>query len=94
MAQLEAVADETLEIADEQPPSMVITEGESVTVRLDSAFVAWQRNRIDTRKWLLSKLAPKKYGDKVQTELTGADGGAIESKVTVQFVNATPPERV
>ena len=49
---------------------------------------------VDTRKWLLSKRAPKKYGDKIQTELTGADGGAIESKVTVQFVNATPPERV
>ena len=41
-----------------------------------------QRARLlfDTRKWQLSKLCPKKYGDKVQQELSGPDGGAIELK--------------
>jgi hypothetical protein len=29
------------------------------------------RLRIDTRKWLLSKLAPRVYGDRVQTEVSG-----------------------
>lgn len=33
---------------------------------------------IDAIKWQAAKLAPKKYGDKVTTELTGKDGGAIE----------------
>jgi hypothetical protein len=32
----------------------------------------------DMRRWELSKLAPKKYGEKIQTELTGADGGAVK----------------
>ncbi len=32
--------------------------------------------RVDTRKWLLSKLAPKKYGDKL--DVTGAVGLNIE----------------
>lgn len=32
------------------------------------------RLRVDTRKWTLSKLAPKRYGDKIQTEITNPDG--------------------
>ena len=34
----------------------------------------------ERRKWQLSKLLPKKYGDKIQQELTGPDGGAIAFK--------------
>jgi hypothetical protein len=30
-----------------------------------------RRVRVDTRKWLLSKWAPKKYGDKLEVEQTG-----------------------
>mgnify|MGYP000867958778 CR=1 FL=1 len=36
------------------------------------------RVRIDARKWVASKLKPKKYGDKVTTELTGADGKPLQ----------------
>ena len=44
------------------------------------------RVRIDARKWAAGKLKPKVYGDKVQTEVTGADGGPIET------VELTPRE--
>jgi hypothetical protein len=30
-----------------------------------------RRVRIDTRKWVASKMKPRVYGDKVQTEMTG-----------------------
>ena len=33
--------------------------------------------RIDARKWLAGKMAPKKYGDKQQLEHRGPDGGPI-----------------
>lgn len=36
-----------------------------VEVVLDREHVARSQLRIDTRKWLLSKLAPKKYGDRI-----------------------------
>lgn len=36
------------------------------------------RLRVDARKWYLSKIAPKRYGDKVTTELTGPNGGAVQ----------------
>ena len=35
------------------------------------------RVQIDTRKWIMSKLMPKKFGDKIQNEHTGQDGGPI-----------------
>lgn len=38
------------------------------------------RLKVDTRKWVVSKILPKKYGDKLQH--TGADG---EGPVQVEF---------
>ena len=37
------------------------------------------RLRVDTRKWLMSKIAPKVYGDRTRHELTGRDGGPIQT---------------
>ena len=36
------------------------------------------RLQVDTIKWQTGKLAPKKYGDKVTAEITGANGGPVE----------------
>lgn len=44
------------------------------------------RLKVDTRKWLMSKLAPKKYGDRLVAEHTGPNGGPIQ---TVDLTNAT-----
>src|SRR6266446_8491317 len=37
----------------------------------DAVEVAHARNRLDTRKWLASKLAPRKYGDRVEHDHKG-----------------------
>lgn len=45
------------------------------------------RLRFDARRWYLSKLAPKKYGDKVTNEHTGPEGGPIAiTGINVNFV--------
>ena len=44
------------------------------------------RLRVDTRKWLLSKVLPKVYGDKQTHEVTGADGAPLEVNVTRTIV--------
>ena len=41
------------------------------TGRIDSAWVQLQRLKIDAKKWELSKLNPKKFGDKVMQEHSG-----------------------
>lgn len=42
--------------------------------------VGRDRLRVDTRKWWLSKVVPKLYGDRVAHEVSGPDGGPIETK--------------
>jgi hypothetical protein len=72
-AMIDKIADDIITIADEE----MIPTGEG---KVDNAMVQKQRLRVDTRKWLLSKLAPKKYGDKL--ELTGDD----KSPLTIQRI--------
>lgn len=36
------------------------------------------RVRVDALKWAASKIAPKKYGERVSHELTGGDGGPVQ----------------
>ena len=48
-----------------------------VLMPLNSDVIAHTRLQIDTRKWMLSKMLPKIYGDKVTQEITGTDGGPI-----------------
>jgi hypothetical protein len=62
---LDCKADEILEIAETLQigeEETISADGRSVT-RKD--MVAHRRLRVDTLKWYLCKLAPKKYGDKV-----------------------------
>lgn len=72
---LEHMAEEMLEIADETAFDTVETER---GFKADSEWIQRSKLRVDTRKWLLAKLMPKKYGDKTITELTGADGGPLQ----------------
>lgn len=69
-AQADAMSEDILEIADELP---AMTEK-----GIDSADVANRRLRIDTRKWLASKLKPKKYGDKLEQEIKGEVGLTVQ----------------
>lgn len=88
-AQADNLAEEILEIADfGLNDTYTDDEGQ---VHVDHDVIARSRLRVDARKWLASKMAPKKYGDKITNEHTGANGGAIEVKSTVTFVH--PPAR-
>lgn len=60
----EAMAEEMLEIADRTDRDFTL-DPETMTLRVDGEHIQRARLMVDTRKWLLSKLAPKKYGDKV-----------------------------
>jgi len=65
----EALAEEALEIADERPEVNEFRDkntGEVLNIDLSSAYIAWQRNRVDTRLKLLACWSPAKYGNKVQ----------------------------
>lgn len=78
--QAETHADQIVDIADETPALLEVKdkEGNIVDIKLDSAYIAWQKQRIDSRKWNASKQRPKKYGDRV------THGGDDESPVVVE----------
>ena len=78
--QADTYADEIIAIADEQPEIIAVVDkktGALIEHKLDGAFLQWQKNRIEARKWTAMKLKPKKYGDKMQI------GGDPESPLTV-----------
>lgn len=70
--QAELLFEELLEIADE---SQEIIVGDD---KSDGARVQANRLRVDARKWYLSKVLPKKFGDKL--DLT-SDGKALPAPI-------------
>ncbi|OOF85122.1 terminase small subunit [Rodentibacter ratti] len=37
--------------------------------------------RVDARKWYITKVAPKKYGDRITQEISGVDGNVVQIEV-------------
>lgn len=74
--------DEILEISDDGTNDWVERERPdgSTYEAVNGEHIQRSRLRVDARKWLLSKLLPKKYGEKI--EHSGPDGGPINLKVT------------
>ena len=62
-ALLDKMADEILELADAPVP--VLDNGAT-----DNALVRQRQLQVDTRKWFLSKLAPKIYGDRLDVQVS------------------------
>lgn len=77
-SQADTLADEILEIADDGRRDYAVDADGHAAV--DHDHIARSRLRVDARKWIASKLKPKKYGDKIHQELTGKDGGPISTK--------------
>lgn len=67
MLQAELLAEDCLDIADDSSQDVTINAlGNEVC---NSEFVNRSRLRVDTRKWLTSKLLPKVYGDMARIDL-------------------------
>jgi hypothetical protein len=62
------LADELIEIADDASGDVIETEDGP---KVNAEFTARSRLRLDTRKWMLSKMLPKVYGDKLDLNHTG-----------------------
>lgn len=72
-ARAELMFDELLEIADDGKNDWMEKENKdgSTFTTLDHEHVQRSRLRVDTRKWYLSKVLPKKFGDKVDVTSDG-----------------------
>lgn len=83
-------ADEIVQIAKNETrdyQTVTIFDGKGnvrkTYVQSDNTAVNRDRLKVDTMRWLMAKLAPKVYGEKVIQEITGADGGPVQYHQTV-----------
>lgn len=81
VCQIETFIDEILEIADDASHDVLINEQDSTNCNHE--FIARSRLRIDTRKWLASKLVPKVYG------LQHKESNATESTLIEKLLELT-----
>lgn len=80
----DALAEEIMDIADTP------MEGDEVTINADGSKVikkgdmlGHRRLQIDSRKWIMSKMKPKKYGEKLDM----TTGGEKLESVLVKFID-------
>ena len=67
--QADALVDEILEISDDGTNDWMIRhgdDGEESGWRVNGEHIQRSRLRVDSRKWFASKVAPKKYGEKLE----------------------------
>ena len=69
----ESIFEEMLEIAD--------------GAEAETASIAKARLQIDARKWILSRMNPKKFSDKQSIEHTGPNGGDINVTITRRVID-------
>lgn len=81
--QADAFAEEISEIADDGTNDWMETHGKDGSTGwvLNGEHIQRSRLRVDARKWIASKLKPKKYGDKV--ELSGDKDAPLELRLGV-----------
>lgn len=72
-AQADFLAEEIIEIADDGSRDYTekVIDGRTTLV-VDHDHIQRSRLRVDARKWAASKMAPKKYGERIQAEHSGA----------------------
>lgn len=77
-AQADYYAEEILEIADDSSNDWMKRKQGDEEIEVENKEVLNRsRLRVDTRKWLMARMAPKKYGDKIVQEHTGPNGDPI-----------------
>lgn len=88
----DALTDEMLDISDDGTNDWMERkgkDGEDIGWQVNGEHIQRSRLRIETRKWIASKLKPKKYGDKIDHTHAGPGGGAIPLNLNVGY--ADPP---
>lgn len=85
-------ADQIVEIADDATNDYVekVRKDGSKQILFDKEAVMRSQLRVDTRKWLMARLAPKSYGDKTALELSGKGGAPLIPVINVTIGGTEP----
>lgn len=83
----ENIFEEILDIVDCEDHDMTVDENGNPRVNHD--VIQRDRLRVDARKWMLGKMQPKKYGDKI--DIT-SDGDKVNTTIINLGSGVKPPE--
>jgi len=91
--QAQALFDEIIEIADKvQLGTVTKVDRHGRKEKRIADMVDRARLRVDSRKWSLSKLLPKKYGDRVDVSQSGDNLPALIAAMQKRSEEIGPPE--
>lgn len=75
--QAEGFADELIELADTPREGKKIVRKGKLVETTTGDMIEHRKLQVSTRQWMIERLLPKKYGTKIQQEITGRDGGPV-----------------
>ena len=87
---MEHWANEIKDIADTPVMGIVTTTGPLGVTTTEKEMIEHRKLQIDSRKWLLSKLQPRKYGDKLDLNVAGQPDGAPIKTASIAAVTTDP----
>ena len=87
-ARAETIVDEIIDLADTSNADMYLDDNGNA--QIDGAAIQRSKLQVDTRKWLVGKLNPKKYGDKVDVTSGGDKISSAPTAINIGIVR--PPE--
>lgn len=93
--QAESFAEELMDIADDGRNDWMEKynkDGEFEGYIINGEHIQRSRLRVDARKWIASRLLPKRYGDRVD-HLVGGGDKPVELKWTTEVVSPTSKEK-
>lgn len=69
----EKIFEEILDIADNPEEGVTVTDKDGEVTTTTGDMLGHRRLKIDARKWMLGKMQPKKYGDKLDVTSKGEE---------------------
>ena len=81
-----SIAEEIIEISDEDP---IGPDG-----YVDNGAIQRARHRTDSRRWFLSKLMPRQFGDKVTQEIVGNEDQPLITRIELVPVDPIRPKTI
>jgi len=94
----DAMAEEILDIADNAANDYMEAldkDGQAASWRFNGEHIQRSRLRVDTRKFLMAKMKPKRYGDKVDLNVGGQAGNPLltDNLFKIEFINADSKDK-
>lgn len=78
-AQAEAWSDEIISVAYNQENDTITKVKDGIETEIaNTEWINRSRLKVDALKWLMAKLHPRQYGEKVEQTVVGKDGGPVQ----------------